>query len=205
MSAAPETIDVKALRFRQLTPETFDDLGTVLAQPGCSVARGCWCIAYRFSGHPPLDPELPVRDGARALLRAAVEEGRFVGLLAYDEAERPVGWCSFGPRADFASLARSPVMKPVDEDPVWSIVCFVVPSTYRMQGIADALLRAAQAEAADRGETLEAYPVDPSAKARATDLWFGTTSMFRRAGFVEVARRRPARPVMRWTSRATAD
>ena len=29
----------------------------------------------------------------------------------------PVGWVSLGPRAEFARLQRSPVMKPVDERP----------------------------------------------------------------------------------------
>lgn len=198
MSSHTVPIDPEALTFRPLTPDTFDDLGTVMAQPGCSLARGCWCTAYRYSGRPPLDPGLPTREGARALLSAAVEQGRFVGLLASDETGRPVGWCSFGPREDFPVLARSPVMKPVDDVAVWSIVCFVIPGPLRKQGIAEALLRAAQAEVARRGEVLEAYPVDPSPGARASDLWFGTTSMFRRAGFVEVARRRPSRPIMRW-------
>lgn len=202
MPAPSQPVDVGTLRFRQLTTDAFDDLASVLAQPGCSVARGCWCIAYRFSGKPPLDPTLPAREGARALLREAVEGGRFVGLLAYDASDRPVGWCSFGPREDFPVLARSPVMKPVDDASVWSVVCFVIPGPHRKQGIAQALLRAAQEEAARRGEVLEAYPVDPSPGARADDLWFGTTSMFQRAGFVEVARRRPARPVMRWTPQA---
>jgi ribosomal protein S18 acetylase RimI-like enzyme len=95
-------------------------------------------------------------------------------------------------------------MKPVDDAAVWSIVCFVIPGPLRRRGIAEALLRAAQSEAALRGEVLEAYPVDPSPGARASDLWFGTTSKFRRAGFVEVARRRPSRPVMRWAPTAGA-
>jgi len=44
---------------------------------------------------------------------------------------------------------------------------------------------------------LEAYPCDKPAKAADDSMWFGAKSMFDRAGFVEVARRKPTRPVMR--------
>ena len=39
-------------------------------------------------------------------------------------------------REDYAKLRRSAVMKPVDDVPVWSIVCFVVPSD-RLSACAD--------------------------------------------------------------------
>jgi len=35
-------------------------------------------------------------------------------------------------------------------------------------------------------------------------MWFGAKSMFDRAGFVEVARRKPTRPVMRKRLRAAS-
>ena len=44
---------------------------------------------------------------------------------------------------------------------------------------------------------LEAYPVDGAGESRDDALWFGTRSMYDAAGFVEVARRKPRRPVMR--------
>jgi hypothetical protein len=49
-----------------------------------------------------------------------------------------------------------------------------------------------------RGRIVEGYPVVPSA-ARAPDvfLWTGTASAFEQAGFVEVARFSPTRPIMR--------
>lgn len=187
-----------ALRFSELNMATFGDLEMLFSEPGCSVARSCWCVAYRFSGEPPVDAGLSSRDGRRELLRKQVQDGHFVGLVAHD-SQGPVGWTSFGPREDFAVLRRSPVMKPVDDTPVWSIVCFVVPKRNRRQGVAGALLRAAQREAASRGRTLEAYPVDSSPDQHDDWLWFGTTSMFLAAGFTEVARRKPRRPVMRWT------
>jgi ribosomal protein S18 acetylase RimI-like enzyme len=89
-------------------------------------------------------------------------------------------------------------MKPVDDRPVWSVVCFVVPSEYRGQGIAEALLKAAVAYAAKQGARLiEGYPMDKRARTKDENLWFGTKSMFDRAGFKEIARRKPERPIVR--------
>jgi GNAT superfamily N-acetyltransferase len=81
---------------------------------------------------------------------------------------------------------------------VWSVICFVVPGPLRGQGIARALLAAAIDYArGKRVPMLEAYPVDGAARTADDSLWFGTRTMFAAAGFVEVARRKPRRPVMR--------
>ena len=109
-----------------------------------------------------------------------------------------MGWVSLGPRQDYIRLERSRVMKPVDDQPVWSIICFVVPSAYRHQGVAHALLAGAITFVRKRGVgTLEAYPVDKGARSADDFIWFGVKSMFDLAGFQEVARRTPTRPVMR--------
>jgi len=74
-----------------------------------------------------------------------------------------------------------------------SIVCFVVPSEYRKQGIARELLKGAIYYAKRRGgKLLEAYPVDTSHKSPTEARWFGFKSMFDEVGFQEVARRKPA-------------
>ena len=109
-----------------------------------------------------------------------------------------VGWISIGPRGDSAKLERSHVMKPVDDRPVWSVVCFVVPSEHRGQGVAHALLQGAVAYASRKGATaIEAYPVDKPSRSSDVEMWFGAKSMYDRVGFREVARRKPARPVVR--------
>jgi GNAT superfamily N-acetyltransferase len=126
-----------------------------------------------------------------------VDAGTPPGLIAY-RGKTPVGWVSIGPREDYARLQRSPVMKPVDEQPVWSVVCFVVPAEYRGQGVARALLKGAVAYARQHGATLlEAYPVDKPTRSKDDYMWFGAKSMFDHAGFKEVARRKPHRPVVR--------
>ena len=185
------------LKVLPLTPGRWRDLEAVFGARGCSVARNCWCMAYRRTG--AWSPPAGVRRGAanRALLKALVDAGRPPGLIAYD-GRAPVGWVSLGPREEFLKLMRSPVMKPVDDNPVWSIVCFVVPSEHRGRGVARALLDGAIAWARRRGaRLLEAYPVDKRRRSNDIDMWFGAKSMYDRAGFKEVARRKPARPVVR--------
>jgi ribosomal protein S18 acetylase RimI-like enzyme len=138
----------------------------------------------------------------RAELKALVDGGKTPGLLAY-RGKTPVGWVSLAPRDEFAKLRRSPVMKPVDDKPVWSIVCFVVPAAYRGQGVARALLRGAIDYARERGATLiEAYPVDKPQRSKDDAMWFGAKSMYDAAGFEEVARRKSTRPVVRLEVRA---
>jgi len=68
---------------------------------------------------------------------------------------------SLGPREDYAKLARSTVMKPVDDKPVWSVVCFYTAREARGEHLAEAMLKGAIDYARSRGARLiEAYPVD---------------------------------------------
>jgi GNAT superfamily N-acetyltransferase len=119
------------------------------------------------------------------------------GLIGYEDGV-PVAWVSLGPREDYAKLRRSPVMKPVDDRPVWSIVCFFVDRKARGRGVSERMLKAAIDHARSRGaRLLEAYPVDKHERSHPDFMFFGARSMFDRAGFREVARRTPTRPVMR--------
>jgi GNAT superfamily N-acetyltransferase len=137
--------------------------------------------------------------GNREDFRGVVEDGPPPGLLAYRDGE-PVGWCAVAPRADYRRILNSRVLKPVDEDPgVWSIVCFYVVRGERGGGLAAALLEAAVDFAAAQGATaVEGYPKDTAGSARhANEMFVGSRSMFADAGFEEVARRSPQRPIMR--------
>lgn len=195
MATKPDT--AASLAIRPLTPSRWPDLETIFAARGCSVARGCWCMFYRETGAQVIPAGMRRADVRRDKLRALCNAGPPPGLIAYQD-RRPVGWVTLGPRRNFLRLERSPVMKPVDKALVWSIVCFVVPVEFRRRGVAAALLRGAIDYAARRGaKILEAYPVDRSTRGRDEDLWFGVKSMYDKAGFVEVARRKPRRPVVR--------
>src|SRR5262245_49080930 len=104
-----------ALTLRPLTPERFGDLETNVEAKGCSVARGCWCMYYRVSGKGDLTrPSESQRRNSKSALKALAAKDPPPGLIGY-RGRTPVGWISLGPRADYAKLARSPVMKPVDD------------------------------------------------------------------------------------------
>ena len=181
-----------------LTTERWPDLEAVFKARGCAVARQCWCMFYRRSGsRARLPPALTAAQANRADLKALVDAGKAPGLIGY-LGDVPAGWVSLGPREEYVRLKRSPVMKAVDDQPVWSIICFVVPAEYRGRGVAQALLEGAIAYAKNQGaRLLEAYPVDRPVRSRDDAMWFGAKSMYDRAGFREVARRKPQRPVMR--------
>jgi GNAT superfamily N-acetyltransferase len=153
---------------------------------------------YRVSGKSSYTrPSEGQRSWSKEALKALIDRDPPPGLLGY-LGKTPVGWVSLGPREDFAKLAKSPTMKPVDDRPVWSVVCFVVPSEYRKQGVARELLAGAIRYASRRGvRLLEAYPVDKSEPSATQAPWFGSKRMFDEAGFQEVARRKPARPIVR--------
>jgi GNAT superfamily N-acetyltransferase len=73
---------------------------------------------------------------------------------------------------------------PVDDVPVWSIVCLVVRAGHRKQGVTGHLIEGAVAYAASRrAPAVEAYPVDPPGRMDLTMAFVGTKAMFDRAGF----------------------
>ena len=136
-------------------------------------------------------------EGNRAAFRAVVEGGAVPGLIAYD-GEAPVGWVALAPRDDYPRLDRSRNLARVDDAEVWSVSCFFVKRSHRGQGLTGRLLEAALDHVRENGGRLvEAYPVDPAGRAGDAFVYTGLLSTFTRAGFREVARRSPTRPVMR--------
>lgn len=133
--------------------------------------------------------------------RKIVESGANPGLIAYADGE-PVGWCAVAPREAYFKLQGSRTLAKVDDQPVWSVVCFYVVKGYRGRGITVPLLRSAVEYARKRGaKIVEGYPVAPKTD-RMPDVfaWTGFETAFRNAGFKEVARRSPTRPIMRFVT-----
>jgi GNAT superfamily N-acetyltransferase len=136
--------------------------------------------------------------GNRAAFRKRVRAGPPPGVLAYLEGN-PIGWCAVAPRVEYDYLARSRVLRPIDDHPVWSISCLLVAKPYRGGGVSVELLRVAVKMAGQAGaEIVEGYPVVArTGRMPDTFAWTGTLSAFRAAGFEEVARGSPSRPIMR--------
>jgi GNAT superfamily N-acetyltransferase len=202
------TIDIQPL-----IPDRLPDLAALFGEGGDP--KWCWCAYYRLRG-------TDFSSGSAARNRAVLETatmdgvalGRAPGLIAYDEpGGRAIGWVSIGPRSDYERLVRSRVLAPVDDTPVWSIVCFVVSRRSRGHGLAHTLLRAAIDHARDHGAiAVEAYPamVPDGVRVRSDHLFKGTLSMFERAGFAVVAQRSSSggtapRPIVRLDLTAPTD
>ncbi len=138
-------------------------------------------------------------DGNRNAFRRVVERGPAPGILAY-AGGRPVGWCAIAPREQYPRLAGSRILAPVDDQRVWSVTCFFVSRKWRRTGLSSQLLSAAVDFAAKHGaKIVEGYPNDLDGKTADAFIYTGLASAFRKAGFKEVARRSPKRPIMRKT------
>jgi GNAT superfamily N-acetyltransferase len=154
---------------RPLTRDRWSDLVELFGRPGGSIPRGCWCMYYRKSGSSGIGPGEANKKGLKSL----VDRDYVPGLIGYEDGS-PVGWISLGPREDYARLRRSPVMKPVDDKPAWSIVCFFVDRRARGKGVSEAMLKGAIEYARSQGATLlEAYPVDRDVPSHPDSMWFG--------------------------------
>jgi len=181
------------LEFHPLTRERWSDFARLFGPRGA--CGGCWCMWWRSAA---ADFARDKGEGNRRAFRRVVGCGPPPGILAYASGE-PVGWCAFGPRQEYPRLARSRVLAPLDEEPVWSITCFFVAKPWRGKGLTRQLVRAAELEAKRRGaRILEAYPVDTSGGALPDPfVYTGLPSTFEKAGFGEVARRSRTRPILR--------
>jgi GNAT superfamily N-acetyltransferase len=184
---------------RPLTPERWEDVVAVFGS-GRGVCSQCWCMYWRL---PHQEFERSLGETNRELFRVRVETGPPPGLIAYRDGE-PVGWVQVGPRTDVPNwngprrLTAPTPDAPADDPGVWSISCFAVRAGNRREGIATALLDGAIDWARENGaRVLDACPVDAGERRRPISMYHGAASMFHRADFREVARRRHDRPLMR--------
>lgn len=185
------------ITIRPATAECWGDVEAVFRD--CADAGRCWC-AYWYL--PNRDFKAGWGEGNRHVLQGRVLDGAEPGILAY-VGKIPAGWAGIAPRAGFDRLRRSKPLAPVDDQPVWALNCFVVAKAFRRQGLTRPLIRGAIAHAVTKGATvIEAYPVDAE-KVSSWDLFLGSMAAFREAGFIEIARRLPRRPILRWTAPGT--
>ena len=171
-----------AFETHPVTPDRVDDFVGVV-NPNRRASH-CWCLSHRLTAGEIAE----LGDGSReTAFRALCARANPPGVIGYDDGE-PVGWCSVGPRAENTRLSRSRLIRPLDDLPVWSIICVVVRGGHRKRGYTTPLIEGAVAWAASRGApAVESYPVDPGARRIDLTMAFvGTRVMFGKAGF-EVA------------------
>ena len=181
------------LSFKPLKRNLWTDLEELFGSRGA--CGGCWCMFWKLRGKAYEEAR---GYETRQMHKSIVDSGVATGLLAYLHGD-VVGWVAVEPRSAYPKLAHSRLLQPVDGRPVWSVPCFFVARKYRKMGITVELLKAAVDHVRNQGGTIvEGYPVEARKAMPAPFVYTGTASAFRQAGFQEVARRSPTRPIFRY-------
>ena len=182
------------LEFHLLTPERWKDLEKLFGERGA--CGGCWCMWWRLKRS---QFEKQKGEENRKAFREIINSGEIPGLLAYTNSQ-PIAWCSIAPRETYPVLERSRILKRIDDEPVWSVVCFFVSKSFRHREVSVKLLKAAVKYAKEHNaKIVEGYPVETK-KTNMPDVFAftGLVNTFLKAGFVEVLRRSETRPIMRY-------
>ncbi|MCP5062940.1 MAG: GNAT family N-acetyltransferase [Ignavibacteriae bacterium] len=182
------------INFKELILETWKDFEQLFGERGA--CGGCWCMYWRLLNK---DFENQKGSGNKKAMQKLVKTKEQIGIIMYLDGV-PIGWCSVAPREEFIRLANSKILKPVDEELVWSIVCFFIDKRYRRKGYLVEMLKGVIKIFKKKGtKILEGYPNESKKNNMpAAFAWTGISSAFITAGFKEVARRSETRPIMRY-------
>jgi len=203
VSLAGPIVEAVPIQVQPATADRWSDVVAVFGPRG-EDPSWCWCQLFLRSKPPKALPSEVPPDNRGALYQEINHAVVPPGLIAYADG-RPVGWTRVGPRHGFPGVRENRSLAKVlsgDDPGVWWVTCFAVDRQYRRSGIGAALLQSAVAFARDHGATaVEGHPVDAAgltaARVAGSALYTGTMAMFIAAGFVEVCRTYPTRPVMR--------
>lgn len=179
-------VDPKAVFSSQLISErTWPDFERMFARhKGCH--GGCWCMYHILSSG-----EFTRTDGEthKIMHRDMILDGKTAGVICYLD-ETPVGWCQFGPAANFEQINRSKAYRQYREtdstQPVWRITCVFVDKAWRGQGLARLVLHeAVLAIRALGGGLTEAFPMEVPGEKR--PQYTGSVDMYEKEGFTCIA------------------
>lgn len=166
---------------REVGPDDWPVVERLFGDKGA--CAGCWCQFWRLGERERFDDVKGAE--AKRRFRAQIRGDQAHGVIAL-AGDEPVGWAAFERRVDLPKLDRAPSLACDDAERVWALPCFFVTSGARGQGVATALLAAAEAALRARGATIaEAYPTKPAGPGRAPAafVWTGVPAMFEAAGF----------------------
>jgi GNAT superfamily N-acetyltransferase len=182
------------LKFCPLDIGHWEDFVQLMGERGgCG---GCWCMSWRVM---PKIFSAQKGEGNKKAMHKLVKAGEPIGIIGYYKGE-PIGWCAVAPREKYPRLENSKVLAPIDDMPVWSVTCFFIEKGFRRKGLSSEFLKGAVSYAKKmKAKIVEGYPSVPYDKNMpAAFAWTGIPSAFKKAGFVEAARRSKSRPIMRY-------
>jgi len=181
-----------------LSADCWADFEALFGRQGA--CYGCWCTHFRIA---PKQRKANTAQDNKDFIHARIKAGPPPGLLGYMDGEA-VAWMQIGPRADVPQFNNpGRVCAPLEDGPaedetVWAISCFFTKSAVRGQGLSHDMVAAGIVYAREHGaRLLEACPMDQAKQAKSVGLYVGSTRVFEKAGFSEVALRKPGRPLMR--------
>ncbi len=183
--------------FKEVTPELWFDFEKLFGKNGA--CGGCWCQWWRV---PKGGMLWEATKGAKAkrTMKYLFKKNMVTGLLAYD-GDKPVAWCSYGPRTSFPHTEGMKAYRRDDIEDVWSLNCFFIDKKYRRIGLAREILKAALKFMKKRKvKIVEAYPVPLTKDGNelpAAFAYTGPLKIFEEAGFKIIQRLSYSRPLVR--------
>src|SRR4030095_9732059 len=155
-TSSRKSADGVVVEVHPLTADRWSHLERLFGNRGA--CGGFWCMLWRLKR---FQFEAQKGEKNKQALKKIVQSGNVPGLLAYVSGE-PVGWCALAPREAYPALERSRILKPIDDQRVWSIGCLFVARHYRRKGVSTQLIKAAVKHVASSGgRIVEGYPQDP--------------------------------------------
>ncbi len=178
------------ITIRPLCPELCDDWLNFFDNIAFE-DHGEWAFCYCLEGH--LDPETQEKwtDPKERREKAVelIKTGEMQGYLAYSD-NSVIGWCNVNDRENYKYLTEmfrkaGYKINAAADTKVKSIFCFLIAPKYRGKGVAQSLLNRVCEDAEREGyASVETYPF---ADEKFEYQYHGTTKMYERSGFVEMA------------------
>lgn len=176
-------IRIDDYRFPPLNKQSWPAFAQLFGNNGA--CDGCWCLWWKQNTK---EYDAGRGENNRKALMQLVLNNEQLGILAFSPKGEVCGWLAFAPRTSYQRLQKSRTLKPIDEQPVWSITCFFIHRNFRGMGLADKLVKACLLFCREQQVSiLEAYPsLIEAGRVSSASIFSGLPQVFERNGFQEV-------------------
>ncbi len=159
-----------------------------------TASSSCFCRYWHFTGtkNDWLDrcAHRPEENLAEQSAAAREADGSARGLVAVDHAagDAVVGWMKLSPHESVLKLTSLPVYRALTAEPgSWVVGCFLVSPGMRREGVARALLQAAESHvSAWGGRFLLGHPRRSNEPLHDEEAWQGPEKLFLELGYTPI-------------------